>query len=73
MTYFAGVKTYSDLDMVPGKITEGTAMEAVRYSRIGGYAHGDTRKLAQKLPPSVKRYYGVSERFKPLAGTAGVI
>jgi hypothetical protein len=27
--------------------------------RIGGYAHGDTRKLAQKLPAGVKRYYGV--------------
>jgi hypothetical protein len=34
-------------------------MEPIRYSRTGGYAHGDTRKLAQKLPPSVKRFYGV--------------
>jgi hypothetical protein len=34
-------------------------MEPIRYSRVGGYLHGDTRKLAQKLPSSVKRFYGV--------------
>jgi NADH dehydrogenase (ubiquinone) 1 alpha subcomplex subunit 9 len=57
-----GVLTYADLDIVPGKITEGMPMEPIRYSRIGGYLHGDTRKLAQKLPSSVKRFYGVSKR-----------
>lgn len=58
-----GVLTYADLDMIPAKITEGTAMEPIRYSRVGGYAHGDTRKLAQKLPPGVKRYYGMEHEF----------
>ncbi|KAI8469041.1 MAG: hypothetical protein J3K34DRAFT_470264 [Monoraphidium minutum] len=58
-----GVLTYSDLDMIPAKITEGTAMEPIRYSRVGGYAHGDTRKLAQKLPPGVKRYYGIAREM----------
>lgn len=59
-----GVLTYADLDIAPAKVTEGTAMEAVRYSRVGGYAHGDTRKLAQKLPASVKRYYGMDHEFE---------
>ncbi|GBF98166.1 NADH dehydrogenase mitochondrial [Raphidocelis subcapitata] len=58
-----GVHTYADLDMIPQRITEGMAMEPIRYSRTGGYAHGDTRKLAQKLPHSVKRYYGMAHEF----------
>jgi hypothetical protein len=28
-----GALTYADLDIIPGKITEGTAMEPIRYSR----------------------------------------
>lgn len=58
-----GVPTYSDLDIIPGKITEGMAMEPTRYSRVGGYSHGDTRKLALKLPTGVKRFYGMDHEF----------
>jgi NADH dehydrogenase (ubiquinone) 1 alpha subcomplex subunit 9 len=59
----ARVLTYADLDIAPRRITEGVAMEPVRYSRVGGYEHGDTRALAHKLPASVKRYYGMEHEF----------
>lgn len=35
-----GVLTYADLDIVPSKITEGTAMEPTRYSRWGAEGGG---------------------------------
>lgn len=30
-----------------------------RYQRVGGYQLGDTSKLAEKLPESVQRYFGM--------------
>jgi hypothetical protein len=32
-----------------------------RYQRVGGYQLGDTSKLVEALPTSVKRYFGMRE------------
>jgi hypothetical protein len=42
------------------KITEGMAIEPIRYQRVGGYSYGDTKALAKSLPASVKRYFGMN-------------
>lgn len=55
----AGSLGYTDLGIVPLKVTEGLAIEAIRYQRTGGYSLGDTKALAKSLPASVKRYFGM--------------
>lgn len=54
--------TYKDLGIVPMKVTEGLAIEAVRYQRTGGYSYGDTKTLAKSLPANVKRYWGMGNQ-----------
>lgn len=55
----AGVLTYRDLDVVPQKVTEGMAIEPIRYCRVGGYKLGDTEKIAKALPTKVRKYFGM--------------
>lgn len=52
-------RTYADLGVAPQRITEGLAVEALRFGRQGGYSLGDTKELARGLPASVKRYFGM--------------
>jgi len=52
-------RTYGDLGVAPQRVTEGLAVEALRFGRTGGYALGDTKELARGLPASVKRYFGM--------------
>ncbi len=54
----AGVKTFTDLDITPHKVTDGLAVELIRYQRTGGYEGGDTSQLAKALPTKVKKYFG---------------
>jgi len=37
------------------------ALHGRRYQRVGGYQLGDTSKLVESLPSSVKRYFGMRE------------
>lgn len=55
----AAVRTYADLGVAPQRVTEGLAVEALRFGRTGGYSLGDTKELARSLPASVKRYFGM--------------
>eukprot|EP00879_Flechtneria_rotunda_P002683 GHRR01002889.1.p2 GENE.GHRR01002889.1~~GHRR01002889.1.p2 ORF type:complete len:173 (+),score=58.59 GHRR01002889.1:1284-1802(+) len=57
----AGVLGYKELGIVPVKVTEGMAIEAIRYERVGGYTLGDTKTLAKSLPTNVKRYLGMQQ------------
>lgn len=54
-----GVLTFKDLHINPQKVTEGLALEPIRYSRVGGYELGDTSELAKSLPTTVKKYFGM--------------
>jgi NADH dehydrogenase (ubiquinone) 1 alpha subcomplex subunit 9 len=55
----AGALGYAELGILPMKVTEGLAIEAIRYQRTGGYSFGDSKALAKSLPASVKRYFGM--------------
>jgi NADH dehydrogenase (ubiquinone) 1 alpha subcomplex subunit 9 len=55
----AAERTYADLGVAPQRVTEGLAVEALRFGRTGGYSLGDTKELARGLPASVKRYFGM--------------
>ena len=52
-------RSYADLGVAPQRVTEGLAVEALRFGRTGGYSLGDTKELARGLPASVKRYFGM--------------
>ena len=55
----AATRTYADLGVAPQRVTEGLAVEALRFGRQGGYSLGDTKELARGLPASVKRHFGM--------------
>lgn len=52
-------RSYADLGVAPQRVTEGLAVEALRFGRTGGYSLGDTKELARGLPATVKRYFGM--------------
>lgn len=39
----SGVLTFKELNIDPHKVTEGVAVEHVRFYRVGGYDFGTTR------------------------------
>ncbi|GLC37331.1 hypothetical protein PLESTB_001135500 [Pleodorina starrii] len=56
-----GAKGYTDLEVVPQKVTDGLAIEPVRHSRVGGYRWGDMATVAKDVPESVRKYYNIKQ------------
>nr|7ARC_P Chain P, kDa [Polytomella sp. Pringsheim 198.80]7ARD_P Chain P, kDa [Polytomella sp. Pringsheim 198.80] len=55
----AGSLGYKDLSISPAKVTEGLAIEGVRFIRVGGYDWGDMNKVSSNIPEHIRKYYNL--------------
>ena len=54
-----GALGYSDLGIIPAKVTEGLPIEPVRHYRTGGYNWGDMATVAKDVPEAIRKYYNI--------------
>lgn len=54
----AGADGYKALGISPSKVTEGLAVEMIRYHRVGGYSHGDMSAVSKNIPDRIKKAFG---------------
>lgn len=58
---------YTDLDIIPARVTDGIAIEPVRHMREGGYEWGDVEAVAQHVPDHIRRYFQLETKRKIVA------
>ncbi|GAX76358.1 hypothetical protein CEUSTIGMA_g3804.t1 [Chlamydomonas eustigma] len=54
-----GALGFSDLGIMPTKVTEGLPIEPVRHYRVGGYSWGDMANVAKDVPEAIRKYYNL--------------
>lgn len=55
----AGARGYAELGITPTSVTEGLAVEMIRFHRVGGYRHGDMKSVSKAVPDHIKKFFGL--------------